>query len=215
MSRPAASRAVASAAIVELEAVSRISPNQPAGKPSMSSTQASVRCSSSVAAGDVRQSMALTFSALAISSPTMPGPEPVMPKYAKNAGWFQCVIPGRIRLSRSPRIASNGSPRSGARSGRRAAMSPGDTCESTGRSPTDSRYPDTHAAASASASRTSAPVGPGPVTALMRGVCQPLDLAAVDPRSGVVVHREEAPGAGDAGRPEELPGALVEAVDEG
>ena len=55
-------------------------PNQPAGRPISSATQASVRSSSSVAAGDVRHSIALTLSAAAISSPTMPGPLPVIPK---------------------------------------------------------------------------------------------------------------------------------------
>ena len=80
MSSPAASRAHARPYIVEVDAVSVISPNQPAGSPSRSSTHASVRCSSSVAAGEVRHSIAFTLRALAISSPTMPGPLPVMPK---------------------------------------------------------------------------------------------------------------------------------------
>ena len=60
--------------------MSVIWPNQPAGRPSSSATQRSVTCSSSVAAGDVRHSMAFTFSAAAIISPRMPGGEPVMPK---------------------------------------------------------------------------------------------------------------------------------------
>ncbi len=60
--------------------MSVIWPNHPSGSPSSSSTQASVRCSSSVAAGDVRHSIAFTFSAEAISSPTIPGPEPLIPK---------------------------------------------------------------------------------------------------------------------------------------
>ena len=80
MSRPSASRAAASAYSDEAEAVSVISPNQSDGKPSRSATQPRVRCSSSVAAGEVRHNMAFTLSAAAISSPTIPGPEPVMPK---------------------------------------------------------------------------------------------------------------------------------------
>ena len=80
MSRPAASRAAARAYKEEAEAVSAISPNQLVGRPSISATHCRVRCSNSVAAGEVRHSMALTLSAAAISSPTIPGPEPLIPK---------------------------------------------------------------------------------------------------------------------------------------
>ena len=31
-------------------------------------------------------------------------------KYAKNRGWFQCVMPGAMIRSKSPMIAPNGSP---------------------------------------------------------------------------------------------------------
>ena len=80
MSRPAASRAAASAHSVDELAVSVICPNQPVGSPSSSAAQRSVTCSSSVAAGDVRHSIAFTFRAAAMVSPRMPGGEPVMPK---------------------------------------------------------------------------------------------------------------------------------------
>ena len=80
MSRPAASRAAASAHNVELDAVSVICPNHGRAGRSARATQASVRSSSSVAAGEVRHSIALTLSAAQISSPTIPGPLPVIPK---------------------------------------------------------------------------------------------------------------------------------------
>ncbi len=79
-SSPAASRAAASAHSVDDDAVSVIWPNQPAGSPSSSAVQRSVTCSSSVAAGEVRHSIAFTFRAAAIVSPRMPGGEPVIPK---------------------------------------------------------------------------------------------------------------------------------------
>ena len=74
MSKPAASRAAASAYKEEAEAVSVISPNQSVGRLSISATHCSARCSNSVAAGEVRHNMALTLSAAEISSPTMPAP---------------------------------------------------------------------------------------------------------------------------------------------
>ena len=66
--------------MVDAEAVSVISPNHPVGRPVISATQRSTRCSSSVAAGDVRHSIALTLSAAATVSPRMPGGEPLIPK---------------------------------------------------------------------------------------------------------------------------------------
>ena len=60
--------------------MSVIWPNHESGRPISSPTQASVRSSSSVAAGEVRHSIALTLSAAQISSPTIPGPLPVIPK---------------------------------------------------------------------------------------------------------------------------------------
>jgi len=103
----------------------------------------------------------------------MPGPEPVTEKYAKNAGWFQCVIPGRIRLSKSARISPSGSPSLGGAGGSRRSISPGATWASTGRSPTLRRNDATQSDASASASRSSSWVGPGPVAeTLIAGSCQ-------------------------------------------
>src|SRR6476620_12321926 len=109
-------------------------------------------------------------------------------------------------------IDSNGSPPSGAVRGSRAAISPGSTRARTGRSETVSRYPDTQDAASASASRSSSLVGPGPVIdALMGAVWQ--RSAAVDRRGGRVVDREVPAVAEDRGRPQEAAAALVDRVD--
>jgi hypothetical protein len=88
--------------------------------------------SSSVAAGEVRQSIAWTFRPAASISARMPGPLAVMAKYAKNPGWFQCVRPGTITRSKSATIASNDSPASGALAGSAARTSPGATRASTG-----------------------------------------------------------------------------------
>ena len=79
-STPAASRAAASAYSVEDDAPSVIWPNQPSGSPISSRAQRSATCSSSVAAGDVRHSIGFTFRAAEISSPRIPGGEPVIPK---------------------------------------------------------------------------------------------------------------------------------------
>ena len=48
-------------------------PNQRDGKPSQSSTHATMVCSNSVAAGQLFQSIAFTFSAEVKSSPKIPG----------------------------------------------------------------------------------------------------------------------------------------------
>ncbi len=80
MSSPAASRAAARAYRVEDDAPSVIWPNQPVGRPVSSASQRTVTCSSSVAAGEVRHSIALTLSAAAMVSPRMPGGDPLMPK---------------------------------------------------------------------------------------------------------------------------------------
>ena len=91
-------------------------------------------CSSSVAAGEVRQSIAFWLRAAIRSSARIPGSDAVMPKYAKKRGWFQCVMPGSRIESRSASTAENGSPVSGAFSGSCARISPGATRESTGSS---------------------------------------------------------------------------------
>ena len=102
-------------------------------------SQSTATSSSSVAAGDVRQSMAFTFSAAVRNSARIPGSLPEMAKYAKNLGWFQCVIPGSRISSRSRRTAANGSACSGGVSGSAALIWPGSACESTGSSRTPSR----------------------------------------------------------------------------
>ena len=51
------------------------------------------------AAGELRQSMALTFRPAASASPRMPGPEPEIPKKERNPGWFQWVTLGSISRS--------------------------------------------------------------------------------------------------------------------
>jgi hypothetical protein len=61
-------------------------PKSCSGSPSASRSQRSVTVSSSVSDGEVRQSMPFVFSAAVSSSARMPACEPVMAKYAKNAG---------------------------------------------------------------------------------------------------------------------------------
>src|ERR1039458_5287399 len=78
-------------------------PNTSSGSPIHCRSQSSTTCSSSVAAGDVFQSMALAFSEAESSSAMMPGPGAVFAKYAMNPGWFQCVMAGTIRLRKSSR----------------------------------------------------------------------------------------------------------------
>ena len=75
-----ASRAAASAYSVLDDAVSLITPNSGSGSPTIWRSQSSATCSSSVAAGAVRQSIALTFSAAARVSPRIPGPDPLEAK---------------------------------------------------------------------------------------------------------------------------------------
>ena len=70
-------RAAASAARLDVDAVSVKSPSNDAGRPSASRSQPTVTSSSSVAAGLVRHSMALATSVLMSISPRMPGPEAV------------------------------------------------------------------------------------------------------------------------------------------
>jgi hypothetical protein len=58
-----------------MDAVSVLMPNHPSDKPSICRNQSVVTCSSSVAAGDVFQSIALTSSVAASISARMPGIE--------------------------------------------------------------------------------------------------------------------------------------------
>ena len=137
--RPVASRAVISAASVDVDAVSSMWPCQPSGSPSSCRTQSTVRSSSSVDAGDARQFSATWFRVAAISSARMPGSDAVTAKYAKKRGCCQFVSAGTISSSRSRRTFANGSACSGGPAGSRADSSPGATCASTGRSSTRSR----------------------------------------------------------------------------
>ncbi len=68
---------------VEVDAVSSMWPCQPVGSPSSSATQSSTTPSSSVEAGDVRQTIAFWLSVAARSSARIAGSELEMPKYAK------------------------------------------------------------------------------------------------------------------------------------
>ena len=70
------SRAAASAEKVEVDAVSLIVPRNSGGSPRKCRSQPTATSSNSVAAGELFHTMALTLSAAASSSPTMPGPEP-------------------------------------------------------------------------------------------------------------------------------------------
>jgi hypothetical protein len=71
--------------------------------------------------------MAFTLSAAVTNSARIPGSVPEIAKYAKKRGWFQCVIPGRRRSSRSRRTAPNGSAPSGGEAGSADLISPGST----------------------------------------------------------------------------------------
>ena len=82
----ALSRAAASAEKVDMDAVSLIVPAKSCGSPMKARSQSSATSSSSVAAGELFHTIALTFSAAASSSPRMPGPDPEIAKYAKKAG---------------------------------------------------------------------------------------------------------------------------------
>ena len=55
-------------------------PCSPSGRPSSCASQSSASSSTSVAAGDVVQSIAFTFSAATMSSARIPGSEPVLAK---------------------------------------------------------------------------------------------------------------------------------------
>ena len=86
-----------------------------------------------MADGDVRQSMACALSAADRNSASTPGALPVIAKYAKNPGWFQCVMPGHdhaleVREDRVERLALLRARASGSA----ARMSPGFTRDSTG-----------------------------------------------------------------------------------
>src|SRR5580704_7843141 len=102
------------------------------GKPSMGTSQSSTCVSSSVQAGLVDQSMPCTPSPEEVRSPRIPGPEPLLGKYAKKFGDCQFVTPGRISFSTSFNSASNASPFAGGSAGSDARISPGFTRDNTG-----------------------------------------------------------------------------------
>ncbi len=79
-SRPVASRAAISAAIVEVEAVSSMCPCHPDGSPSSCATQSSTTPSSSVAAGAVRHRIATELSVAASSSARIAGSDELVAK---------------------------------------------------------------------------------------------------------------------------------------
>ena len=66
--------------MVEVEAVSLITPSNPGGSPTSWRSQSIVSSSSSVAAGELRHTMAFTFTAAASISPRIPGADPEMAK---------------------------------------------------------------------------------------------------------------------------------------
>src|SRR5271170_6352937 len=102
-----------------LEAVSWITPPPPAvernfrGRSSISTSQSRTWVSSSVHAGLVAQSIPCTPNPEESKSPRIAGPEALAGKKAKKLGDCQCVMPGRISFSMSPKIASKDSPLAG------------------------------------------------------------------------------------------------------
>jgi len=78
--RPVTCRAAISAASVEVEAVSSMWPCQPSGSPSSCRNQSATLSSSSVEAGDARQTIATWFSAAASSSARIAGSDEVTAK---------------------------------------------------------------------------------------------------------------------------------------
>ena len=86
MSRSSDSRAAASAVKPPIEAVSYTIPWKASGSPSICRSQFRVTSSSSVAAGEVRQSIALTSSAAASASASTATCAELIAKYAKKRG---------------------------------------------------------------------------------------------------------------------------------
>ncbi len=78
--RPVMCRAAMSAASVDVDAVSSMCPCQPSGNPSSRRTQSTVRISSSVDAGDARQTSATWLSVAESSSARIPGSDAVTAK---------------------------------------------------------------------------------------------------------------------------------------
>src|ERR1044072_10040616 len=105
----------------------------PGSRPNIWRNQSSVTSSSSVEAGEVRQSIDLTSKAALSNSPKIPGAEVDVAKYAKNEGWLQWVSAGTIKRSISARIASIDSPFAGGDEGRCAFRSAGSPFAGDGR----------------------------------------------------------------------------------
>ena len=82
--------------------------------------------------GDVRHSIGFWPSAAVRNSPSIPGPDAVVAKYAMNPGCCQCVAFGITRRSTSARIASIDSGSSGAWAGNSGPIDPGSIGGSTG-----------------------------------------------------------------------------------
>src|SRR6185312_942000 len=100
-------------------------PKNDSSKPSHCRSHPSVTCSSSVAAGADLQSIAFTFTVAASRSARMDGGVDETEKYPKKRGWFQRVRAGKIAERKSAKMASIGSPVSGAERGSLARRSPG------------------------------------------------------------------------------------------
>ncbi len=110
-------------------------PCQPSGRPSSCRTQSTTRSSSSVDAGDARQTIATWFSVAAISSARIPGSDAVTAKYEKKRG----LLPVRerrneqlVEVTEHVRRTAPAAPVR--RGGSFADSSPGFTCASTGSS---------------------------------------------------------------------------------
>ena len=149
----AAARAAASAVIRPDDAVSSIWPCIGSGRPSSWRNQSSVTSSSSCSAGDALQRMPTWLRPAIRSSARMPGSAAVVAKYAKYRGLCQCVMPGHQDLVE---IAQDGGKRLrlvGWRGRQGSSHAPGSTRDSTGYSPTPSRYRATHSSAAAPSSR--------------------------------------------------------------
>src|SRR3984885_5652857 len=124
----ARSRAASKAHREALEAVSWITPppllveRNFRGRSSISTSQSRTCVSNSVQAGLVAQSIPCTPSPDESKSPRIAGPDALAGKKAKKFGDCQCVMPGRISFSTSPRIASKDSPFAGGFTGSEARI---------------------------------------------------------------------------------------------
>src|SRR5580692_3056171 len=124
----ARSRAANNAHSEALEAVSWITPPPVAavrnfrGRSSISTSQSRTWVSNSVQAGLVAQSIPCTPNPDESRSPRIAGPDALAGKKAKKLGDCQCVMPGRISFSMSPKIASKDSPLDGGLDGRAARI---------------------------------------------------------------------------------------------